>query len=1406
MSGAGSLWQVNGGLTVGNNDSGSQLSVNAKGTVVLDTVDVGAASLGGGTISVSGAGTKLSVTGNATFGDQGNGILSMQSGAVVTLGSATFGNAVGSLGQVTLTGKGTTLNVVGTLVLGGAGTAVMTLGAGTTLNAGNLVIGSGGVLTTAGGSIGGYNATVGPALSAGLASFGSGTATNGTTANPTVTGTVSAANTLVSLRIGLGSAAPATYTDITGTIVNGAFTVTPAELTALNGGTLPDGFYVLNLIATDQLGIQTQTTVTITLQTVAPTIQNFGLSQSSAVGGTGQVTSDALVALTGTTTPDATVALVGVSGMQTVAGPNGVFQFANVPVSTGSNAFTVQATNGLGLSSQAQVTVTRQGATSTDVSMQWNQVVLNTITTLAMYPPDASRLLAIVSLAQYDTLANIEGTAPYMVSMTVTGPVSEQAALAETAYEVLLDLFPALKSTYDAALAVSLQGIAAGQALTTGLMVGKTIADTIVAIRSTDGSANFVQYDGGTLPGQWAPTAPIDQPAIDPQWGSVTPFAISSADALVQQIGPPPALTSAEWATDLNQVESLGSSDSTTRTADETQIALFWAGSTGTVTPAGIWNIIAQTVSQQQGLSLSANVRMFAILNTAIADATIADWDVKYTYGTWRPIQAVPIANTVNSAATSDPGWTPLLITPAFPEYAAGHATISSAGATVLDSIFGTNVSFSFSVPYLKGVTRTFTNFDAAATEAGMSRIYGGIHFMFSITAGWQLGTLVGQQVITRFAQTADTEPPVVLAMPTPAVSSTNITLDGQIVDNLSGVAGATISIDGGTPTALTLDAEGNFNYTTAFRLDGSAEGTHTISIVATDRAGNVANPYVRTFVLDTLAPVISLTSLNNGDTLTSTSALTGSVFGNGSSIVALSYSIDGGVSNPITFDPTTGDYTQALPVANLAIGTHTIVISTQNAAGLTATLTRTASVAALAAFTLSSVTPTNGQINVGTTQRPEIFFSRAVNPATLTASSFYATDASGNVIPATIAPAQDGSYAFLLFQNPLAGSSMITLHVVGSLIRAAADGAFLDAAGTGVTTGSTLADTFTTVSTTGVTGTTIEGIVADPGPDDTPGTPDDEGRGPSGLLNAPDSIYKLPIAGVTVTILGTTLSAVTNAQGYFQINNAPSGDVKLVVDGTTATNPPAGYYFPTMTLDLTLTAGAVNTPMSSMGTTAEMAANAGVLGTYLPRVQSSVLVNVSTTAPTTVTTTSTASPSLSPSQVSDLSLTIQPGSALDANGNPVTNFQVGIAAVPPQIVQDMLPVGVTQHTYDITIQAPGVAVFTAPAQITFPNVFGAAPGTQLQVLSFDHTTGRLVIDGYATVSADGKTVTSNPGQGVTAPGWHAWCRPIRRTIPAARRPAPTCRRCPVRRRARRRRRSWISIRCWWATRPPPTT
>jgi hypothetical protein len=360
-------------------------------------------------------------------------------------------------------------------------------------------------------------------------------------------------------------------------------------------------------------------------------------------------------------------------------------------------------------------------------------------------------------------------------------------------------------------------------------------------------------------------------------------------------------------------------------------------------------------------------------------------------------------------------------------------------------------------------------------------------------------------------------------------------------------------------------------------------------------------------------------------------------------------------------------------------------------------------------------------------------------------------------VVPATIVPFSDNTGAWLFFTNPLPGASTITLHVQGDKIKGT-DGTFLDAAGTG-TAGSDLTETFTTVSTAPVPGTTITGIVVDPGPDAVPMTPDDVKAAPDGLADYANDTWKLPIARVKVYVLGHEQDAVyTDSTGHFTLTNVPVGDVKVEFDGTTATNAPAGFYFPVMVMDTTIRPGVANTMMGSMGTLDQQAANAADPAVYLPRLTSDILTPVSTTAPTVVTAPAdagTGGTNLTPQQLSDLSLTVAPGSLVDANGNPVSNAQVGISPVPAQLVMDMLPAGLLQHTFDITIQAPGGATFTTPAQLTMPNVFGLSPGDKTFILSFDHTTGKLVIDGTGTVSADGLTVTTDPGSGVTAPGWH---------------------------------------------------
>ena len=132
----------------------------------------------------------------------------------------------------------------------------------------------------------------------------------------------------------------------------------------------------------------------------------------------------------------------------------------------------------------------------------------------------------------------------------------------------------------------------------------------------------------------------------------------------------PPALGSPEYTADYNEVKAIGRSTFSTRTPEQTQIALFWADGAGTVTPPGLWNRIAQEVA---GNNMRRNARLFALLN-ALADAAISCWDAKYTYNFWRPVTAIQMGNSDGNPRTEGepwidgkPVWLPLIVTPPFP-------------------------------------------------------------------------------------------------------------------------------------------------------------------------------------------------------------------------------------------------------------------------------------------------------------------------------------------------------------------------------------------------------------------------------------------------------------------------------------------------------------------------------------------------------------------------------------------------------------------------------------------------------------------------------------------------------------------------------------------------------------------
>ena len=209
------------------------------------------------------------------------------------------------------------------------------------------------------------------------------------------------------------------------------------------------------------------------------------------------------------------------------------------------------------------------------------------------------------------------------------------------------------------------------------MQVGREVAQAMLAWHANDGSSASVPYVPGTAPGDWRPTPPTYQVAWGPEWGQVSPFAITMpmSDFVAP---PPPALNSPEYAADLNQVESLGALNSTTRTPDETQIGIFWSYDTPQMgTPVVRYEEVAETIALQQHNSMTQNARMFGLVNLALGDAGIAAWDTKYTYNRWRPITAIQLADTDGNPDTAaDPTWQPLG-SPGNPGRAELHTAIS---------------------------------------------------------------------------------------------------------------------------------------------------------------------------------------------------------------------------------------------------------------------------------------------------------------------------------------------------------------------------------------------------------------------------------------------------------------------------------------------------------------------------------------------------------------------------------------------------------------------------------------------------------------------------------------------------------------------------------------------------------
>ena len=385
-------------------------------------------------------------------------------------------------------------------------------------------------------------------------------------------------------------------------------------------------------------------------------------------------------------------------------------------------------------------------ATQPDQVVEWNQELLQLLQVPGAQPASIhpTRTLAITQIAVYDAVNAIKrGNEPYLFHEKVPRHASAQAAAAAAARTVLLALLPMQAQAIEATFQSSLAQLGSERGLHEGIRVGEEAAHAILAARAGDGATVtppvFVPLKGA---GQYQLTPPTFTSAGFKQTANVTPFVLASAS----QFRPPapPSLRSDRYARDFNQVKSLGELNSTTRTADQTAIGKFWGAASIWI----VWNQIAEQAAAGFHNDLERNARMFALLDTSLADSAIALYDAKYTYHRWRPITAITAPEQGNPNTVKDPAWVPLANTANDPSYPGAHADFSQAAATTLDDFFGTD-SFAFSLTNAKtGITRSFESFSQAADEASASRILAGQHFSYDEDAGQMLGQQVADFVL----------------------------------------------------------------------------------------------------------------------------------------------------------------------------------------------------------------------------------------------------------------------------------------------------------------------------------------------------------------------------------------------------------------------------------------------------------------------------------------------------------------------------------------------------------------------------------------------------------------------------------------------------------------------------------
>jgi hypothetical protein len=390
-----------------------------------------------------------------------------------------------------------------------------------------------------------------------------------------------------------------------------------------------------------------------------------------------------------------------------------------------------------------------RGAADPQVISDWNAVAFDTIIVDAgKANAEAFMWFAFEQAAVYNAVVGI--TRQYeLYNWNARGPrgASPEAAAAVAAHDVLVEYFPASQGRLDTALAASLAGVPDGLPKDQGIRYGERAADRLVDLREDDGRFAPITFDVPPAPGVWRPTPPAFAPFFDPWMARMEPLLLDSPSQF--RPGPPPALTSATYTEEFNEVKALGSLTSTVRTAEQTETARFIAPSTFPLMSSSL-----QDLAARYQMDISDSARLFAAVTMGAADGAIAAWDAKLEFGYWRPVTAIQLADTDGNPATDpDPAWLPLIATPPYPEYTSGLTTVMGAVTRVLTGVLdlgGDRIDVNITV---MGVTRHYEFASELNQDAIDARVWSGIHFRTADVVGNQAGTQVGDWALDNYFQ-----------------------------------------------------------------------------------------------------------------------------------------------------------------------------------------------------------------------------------------------------------------------------------------------------------------------------------------------------------------------------------------------------------------------------------------------------------------------------------------------------------------------------------------------------------------------------------------------------------------------------------------------------------------------------